>query len=40
MRHSVLGPNAVEKPELIPLLSFQRQIPVVSHETGSHHIQT
>lgn len=33
MRHSVLGPNAAEKPELIPLLSFQQQIPAAAHET-------
>lgn len=34
MRHSVSGPNSLEKPELIPLLSFQRQIPASAHETG------
>lgn len=34
MRHFVLGRNALEKPELMPLLSFQRQIPAGAHETG------
>lgn len=32
MRHSDLGPGAVELPGLIPLLSFPRQIPVGAHE--------
>lgn len=31
MRRSVLGPNAAEKPGLILLLSFQRQIPAGAH---------
>lgn len=34
MRHSVLGPNALEKQGLIPLLSFQWQIPLGAYETG------
>lgn len=34
MRHSILRPNAGEKTELIPLLSFQQPIPVGTHETG------
>lgn len=34
MRHSVLGPNAPEKMGLIPLLSFQWQIPAGAYEKG------